>query len=296
MPWISRERELNLKFWKVEKEVSNKLNHNYVWTKWTLYFCYKLWLTVCEYLRSDFSPISFSFNGTVLESSDTKIHRSRSRFIVQLFNSWEGSFASNFSLQMEPLVTARRILTWLSMYPAEKSSNKWKRIVYTAFSLILVVCALCEFVSLLTFILKYISINFEECLFTLVVCIAFINIIYAMITSFFSRHLIPSIFEELTLIHEASELCDWSNYIYTAFRLKILRFILNSNADFSTVATDDFLCQADKLCEFIWTVYFKLQIIYIVSVTSAVCASILSCWLIYGHLDVDNLFHILNMR
>lgn len=88
--------QVNLKFWKVEKEVSNKLNHNYVWTKWTLYFCYKLWPTVCEYLRSDFPPISFSFNGTVLESSDTKIHRNRSRFIVQLFYSWEGSFASNF--------------------------------------------------------------------------------------------------------------------------------------------------------------------------------------------------------
>lgn len=59
---------------------------------------------------------------------------------------------------------------------------------------------------------------------------------------------------------------------------------------------EDFLSQADKLCELIWSIYFKLHVIYMVSVTIAPAASIISCWLIYGHFDVDHLFHILNMR
>lgn len=106
---------------------------------------------------------------------------------------------------MAPLATARQMLACLSMYPVDESSTKWKQTVCIAFPPILVICALCQLASFLTFIVRNIAMDFEECLFTLVVCISFIGIIYTMLTAFYHRHQIPSIFAELTLIYEASE-------------------------------------------------------------------------------------------
>lgn len=85
------------------------------------------------------------------------------------------------------------------------------------------------------------------------------------------------------------------NWNWWKLSFEILVSCVNSIAGMQ-MYIEDFLGQADKLCELIWSIYFKLHIIYMVSVTIAPGASILSCWLIYGHFDVDHLFHILNMR
>lgn len=112
---------------------------------------------------------------------------------------------------MEPFGTAKQVLTWLCILPADETSSKRARKIRTIFSVAIFIFLLYVLVGFLTFILKNISTSFEDCLMTFITGVNFAGVNYTMIIGFYSRYRVPTIFERLTAIYKASELCKMLN-------------------------------------------------------------------------------------
>lgn len=109
---------------------------------------------------------------------------------------------------MKPLLTANWTLTWLCLLPAGESFSKWQEIIRTAIPWILSFCSLCSVCEFLAFILENITTDFKDCLLTFGLFISYSILICTIIIAFYSRRRVPSIFELLTAIHDASKLMN----------------------------------------------------------------------------------------
>lgn len=54
--------------------------------------------------------------------------------------------------QIVPLQATRRVLTWVYVYPTDKSTNKWKKQLYISFSLIIFVTNFCGLAASIAFL------------------------------------------------------------------------------------------------------------------------------------------------
>lgn len=106
---------------------------------------------------------------------------------------------------MEPLVTSRRVMTWLCTHPADAATSKKERILY-------VVCTLASgtttFLALLAgvaFIVLYLPVDLEICLYAVFQVASQIAVLNAMIIAVFNQQRIATIFTKLSQIYAASE-------------------------------------------------------------------------------------------
>lgn len=106
---------------------------------------------------------------------------------------------------MQPLKTNQQVLTWLCIYPIDKSSSKQMACEYIIFSWIIFTLNLCAFVSPVQFIIKFVSTDLESCVFALFQVSATANVVYMTIIAFLLREKITAIFTGLSIIYAASE-------------------------------------------------------------------------------------------
>lgn len=102
---------------------------------------------------------------------------------------------------MEPLLTTKWVLTWLSVYPATESTSKFKKMAYTMFTVADYVGHLCGVFSHFAYFLKYLSTNLEDAIFAFMGAITFIGLIYIMAMLSLQRHQISDIFRKLSKIY-----------------------------------------------------------------------------------------------
>lgn len=105
---------------------------------------------------------------------------------------------------MQPLVTTKRILEWISMYPVAKSTTTplWKASAHIIIIVMMFGVTLCAIAAYTVYIIENISNNLEDCVFTFMAFVTCCGLIYAMIMAFFTRHQVPSIFQQLSSIYE----------------------------------------------------------------------------------------------
>lgn len=106
---------------------------------------------------------------------------------------------------MEPLVTNRRVMTWLCMCPAEKSASKKERIFYVAFAFTVTTTSLIFLLASVVYVMKYLLIDFEPSLYALFQAVAEVAMMNLVFVAFLMRHQIEAVFTQLSKIYRASK-------------------------------------------------------------------------------------------
>lgn len=106
------------------------------------------------------------------------------------------------TMNIEPMVTSRRVLTWLNIYPVEENSSKWQKILY-GIILSMDIFILTFFVTAnAIFIYKYVTVNFEYSLFAFYLITVEISMVCTVLMAYFIRHKIKNIFTKLMRIFD----------------------------------------------------------------------------------------------
>lgn len=108
-------------------------------------------------------------------------------------------------MKIQPLAATRRLLTWLSMYPANVSATRRKKSAYICHTLAVLIISLVSITISSANCVKRISINFDGAVFAFMVTIAEFGMIYFMIITILQRHQIDCIFTDLSIIYKNSE-------------------------------------------------------------------------------------------
>lgn len=113
-------------------------------------------------------------------------------------------YLTNFRkfIQMKPLITDQRILTWLCVLPAKENTSKWEKRAYIALVLAVIMGPPSVFLFSSMYIVKFMSIDLIEVLCGFYQAIAAITAANAIVVTFFFRHKIPPVFEKLSEFYE----------------------------------------------------------------------------------------------
>lgn len=108
-------------------------------------------------------------------------------------------------MEVKPLPTQRKVLTWLCIYYSDKNESKMQKIIkfscYATFILSFISCI----TGSLMYYNKFASINLEESLFALYQIVAQSAILYMFLIAFLLKRQITGIFDELSTIYKASK-------------------------------------------------------------------------------------------
>lgn len=109
-------------------------------------------------------------------------------------------------MEMEPLATTRRMLTWLCMCPADELSTLRQKLPYVAHTSAILLIHLVSFVASVVFCVKHIKNDFNGATFAFMICIGEVGLVYSLIVGIFMCHQIGDIFTHLSTIYKSSEL------------------------------------------------------------------------------------------
>lgn len=106
---------------------------------------------------------------------------------------------------MKPLEKGQQILSWYGIR-SEEPFTKGRRIVRLIFVTLLPISVLtCELSSIL-FFMKYVTVDFNAAVFSLLQIAIYFGLFYTMVVVAFSRREITDIFENLSKIYDACKI------------------------------------------------------------------------------------------
>lgn len=111
---------------------------------------------------------------------------------------------------MKPLTTNHQVMIWLCMCPADESASKKKRMIYVAFTFIVIAITVLCLLSCIVFIVKYLATDLESCLYVVFQVFAQTSILNEILVGLFMRHQIGAIFTKLSRIYIASKGQDYA--------------------------------------------------------------------------------------
>lgn len=114
---------------------------------------------------------------------------------------------------MKPLASLQLIFSWISMYPAAAETALWKRFVFKAFPMVLIIGNLSGLISSSVFFLKFITTDLEGCLYALFQIVGQLDMTNAVITTFASRNRIAAMFKSLEDIYDAGKCMKMFEYV-----------------------------------------------------------------------------------
>lgn len=119
---------------------------------------------------------------------------------------------------MEPMVTTKRVLIRLHMYPTdnndEKMSNKYKKIFSCITIVLLFIVALTGLIGTLTFYFVHLSIDLQQSLLAIIPAASMFNMAYNIVAAFSLRYKTQRIFTQLSAIYGASMCILMSAYVF----------------------------------------------------------------------------------
>lgn len=167
---------------------------------------------------------------------------------------------------MESLQTSKRVLTYLSLHPDNNESNKWIRVARRILPLLFVVVISCAILGCLSFIMKFKSTNMEATLFTAMVALVYVGLIFIMVFAFFARYKLTTMFEGLSEIYETST--DLAPYLINYFT------IYKTSINFIEAATIDstgILARTNDTCELMWLILSRILPCLFIGLSASFC-------------------------
>lgn len=118
---------------------------------------------------------------------------------------------------MKPLVTDKRILTWLCLLPAKENTSKGRKWLYILLVLGIIVANLTVILSSSMYVVKYASVDLQETLVGLCQTVGVIPMTNSIVIAFVLRHKISPVFEKLSEIYDKC-----MNLYLNNFKFKVL--------------------------------------------------------------------------
>lgn len=115
------------------------------------------------------------------------------------------SFVCNFSCKMEPLHSIKRILIWLCLCTADKSSSILLKRTYSIFALIIFILNLCGLVAHVVYVYEFLLIDLDGSMFAFLGILGFAGTTFVMIIIFFLRRKMKSLFYKFSEIYDDSK-------------------------------------------------------------------------------------------
>lgn len=192
---------------------------------------------------------------------------------------------------MKPLPSIQRRLVWLCIHPAEESATNRQQVAYIIFAVVIFAGKLFIFVTSLAFCWKFISIDSERCMLAFMPMAAAFGSAYIMTNTIIRlREKTATVFKDLMIIYENSK-CLWKCFTSNNYQNELYESNILLNDSDETESSFRFLAQANKICEWLGTIYFKYTIFLGIIIIITGLASVLYCWLTSNNLMGDNLFH-----
>lgn len=190
------------------------------------------------------------------------------------------------------LDSAKLVLTWLCMLPANDSTPEWKKRAYFAAFLSVNILNIACAISQLTYFLQFKSIDIEGSVLNLLGVVGPGAVVYVSIIAFSLRQKIHVIFQKFTAICDGGKcsmfalvkLCWWIK-VFVILKLCYLKSNLVHSVDLIK-----HLKQANINGEFFWGLFFKYVEFGMISTPVLAVVSIL-VGLLTNNLEVDNLYH-----
>lgn len=144
-------------------------------------------------------------------------------FWQQIFQRPFTNLPLNFNIKkpgtkMQPLQKIQWLLTWLCMYPPDKSLCVWQMVARSLFALFILVTNLCCLASCLAYNFKYYSIDINGSIHALTTVVAEACRVYVMSMAILMRRKIANNFEQLSKIYAD---CKYDKIEFTWFLLLI---------------------------------------------------------------------------
>lgn len=106
---------------------------------------------------------------------------------------------------MKPLVTTKRVLTWLCMCPANESTSINMKICHISFAFVVFISNLSYIAAALISFSEFVFVDVERSLYPMMESMEILVVVYGAMVTFPMRQKINAIFDELTAIYDASE-------------------------------------------------------------------------------------------
>lgn len=106
---------------------------------------------------------------------------------------------------MRPLIFIQKMLTRLSIHPADENTTKWQRRAYICLNAVVINILIAACVSNAAYFWKFYTIQLEEAILALFSFFAMFGLFYTFSVSFLQRMKIKNIFDQLTDIYNASK-------------------------------------------------------------------------------------------
>lgn len=106
---------------------------------------------------------------------------------------------------MNPLISCRRVLTSLCIYPADNTLNKLQKRKRIITSLAIMVLLVTGLVASFAYAVKFKSTDLNGALFALMQVLAFITVLTEYIVAFYKRDEIRDVIISITEIYDASK-------------------------------------------------------------------------------------------
>lgn len=106
---------------------------------------------------------------------------------------------------MQPLATTRQVMTWLSICPADESTNSWQKRAYKAHTWAVLIINFTAVSAGLTFCMEFFQTDFDSSTFAFMAAAGECGAIYFWIVAFQMRRQIDEIFKKLSTIYNDSE-------------------------------------------------------------------------------------------
>lgn len=107
--------------------------------------------------------------------------------------------------KMKPLATGQRVLTWLCVCPPDETTSKWRKRAFIIFSVCVFMADLSAFVTSVAYVHRYVSIDLEKSLCSMLQICAMGCVTYAYLQMFVLRHEITALLEHLSQIYKKSK-------------------------------------------------------------------------------------------
>lgn len=108
-------------------------------------------------------------------------------------------------IPVKALETCRQTLSYISIFPVDKNTRKWKRVLIKGFPFITIPGNLLALIASVLYFLRFVSTDLEKCLYAIYQIAGMVGFANSIIVTLITHHKLQTIFENLNKIYRASK-------------------------------------------------------------------------------------------
>lgn len=103
---------------------------------------------------------------------------------------------------MKPLVTNKKMLTWLCVCPVDKNTSKWKEITFIILTINIMSILVTALIGSGIFVVELLTVNLIDSMYALSQVFVLFNLLYTFMVLYYKRLEVEAIFDGLSDIYK----------------------------------------------------------------------------------------------